>query len=74
MPTALEFAIAHEAQLLAERDKPIGGVDTGNPSRDAKTLAEDLKALAKRREPGLEKRRAIFAIAHGIQLPEPKPR
>ena len=73
MPTALEFAIAHEAQFLAERRKPIGGVDTGNPTRDAEILAKDLQTLAERKESGLEKRRVIFAIALGIQLPEPKP-
>lgn len=74
MAFGAEFIEAYQEQRKVGKAKPIGGVDTGNPTRDAEILASDLQALAQRREPGLEIRRRNAAAAQGLTPPEVKPR
>ena len=66
MISGVEFGNAYQEQRKIGRTKPIGGVETGNPRRDAEILASDLQALAERREPGLEIRRRNITAAQGI--------
>lgn len=73
MISGVEFSIAREEQHRIGKAKPIGGVDTGNPTRDAEILASDLQVLTERREPGLEIRRRNVATVHGITILEVKP-
>lgn len=73
MTSGAEFIQAYQEQRKIGKAKPIGGVDTGNPTRDAEILASDLQALAERREPGLEIRRINVAAAQGITPSEVKP-
>jgi len=75
MISELDIFNAKAAQRERDRSKPIGGRDTGNLIRNTEILADDLRTLAERKEPGLSIRREVEAAFRGLDQPKKaKPR